>query len=315
MNFSLLLACSYALDLIFGDPEGFPHPVRGIGKLINLGERILWRDESEYRQRLKGFILAVIVISSAAVFSSVFIIISEKANPILGNLAWVYIGYTVISIKDLGVKAKEISSSLREDSLSKARKNLSKIVGRDTDNLSREEIIKASIESIAENTNDGIIAPLFYLILGGPVLAIAYKAINTLDSMIGYKNERYINFGWASAKIDDFANYIPARISGCFISISSFILGRGFKKSFLTMAKQGRLHPSLNSGYPEAAMAGALRIKIGGLCSYQGKILNKPYIGEDETALNRNLIYEALNISFMSSLLTLAGGMVLRWLV
>lgn len=310
-----LLICSYIADLIFGDPEWFSHPVRGMGKLINFGEKILWKKENKNKQRLKGLILAILVISITAISAYIFLIIFKKINPVLGNIAWIYIGYTTISIKDLRIKAKEIYFSLRKNSLIKARRDLSKIVGRDTENLNKEEIIKATVESVAENTNDGIIAPLFYLILGGPVLAIFYKAINTLDSMLGYKNEKYINFGWAAARLDDIANYIPARISGILISISSFILGKNFKSSFLTMIGQGRLHPSLNSGYPEASMAGSLGVKLAGPCSYQGKVLNKPYIGEDKVSINELLIYDALNISLVSSVLILISGVILRWLI
>ncbi len=311
----MLLICSYIADLIFGDPEWLPHPVRGIGKLINFGEKVLWKRENKYRQRFKGFILAIMVIFITTISTCLFLTILQKINPVLGKFFWVYIGYTTISVKDLRIKAKEIYFSLKEVLLNKARKNLSKIVGRDTEDLNKEEVIKASIESIAENTNDGIIAPLFYLTIGGPILAITYKAINTLDSMLGYKNEKYINFGWASARIDDIANYIPARISGFLISLSSFILGKGFKDSFLTMLKQAKLHPSVNSGYPEASMAGSLKIKLAGPCYYEGKLFNKPYLGEDKKDIEESLIIEALNVSFVSSLIMLISGVIIRWLI
>jgi len=207
--------------------------------------------------------------------------LSRRLNPFLYHLAWVYIGYTTISVKDLQIKARAIYKELKEGDIFKARKELSRIVGRDIQDLSEDEIKRATIESIAESTNDGIIAPLFYLILGGPVLAITYKAINTLDSMVGYKNDRYIHFGWFSARVDDVANFIPARIAGMLIVISSFLLRKNFKDSFKTMLRDSKKHSSPNSGISEAAMAGALGIRLGGGAFYQGKFVEKQYIGND----------------------------------
>ncbi|MEW6687234.1 MAG: adenosylcobinamide-phosphate synthase CbiB, partial [Candidatus Edwardsbacteria bacterium] len=183
-----------------------------------------------------------------------------------------------------------------------------------TQNLSEDKVVRATIESIAESTNDGIVAPLFYLTLGGPVLAVAYKATNTLDSMLGYKNERYRDFGWFSARLDDVANYIPARISGFLISISSFISGKGFRNAYKTMLKDGRKHPSPNSGISEASMAGALGIRLGGGAFYQGKFVEKRYIGEDRRKVDAFLINETLKISFVTSVLMLIIGVLLKWL-
>ena len=209
-----------------------------------------------------------------------------------------------------------ILKEVKKDSIVEARKQLSKIVGRDTQNLTKNRIIAAATESIAENTNDGIVAPLFYLILGGPVLAIAYKSINTLDSMVGYKDEKYLHFGWFPAKLDDIANFIPARISGFLISISSLISGRmGFKEPFKTMLRDGQKHPSPNSGLSEAAMAGALGIRLGGTSSYNGKVSTKPYIGEGRRNMQPSLITEALTISFISSILMLSIGVILKCLI
>ncbi|NCO68147.1 MAG: cobalamin biosynthesis protein CobD, partial [Nitrospirae bacterium] len=175
----------------------------------------------------------------------------------------------------------KVLKEIRAKDIIEARKKLSCIVGRDTQNLSEDGVVKAAAESIAENTNDGIIAPLFYLILGGPVLAITYKAINTLDSMVGYKNDRYIHFGWFSARVDDVANFIPARIAGMLIVISSFLLRKNFKDSLKTMLRDSKKHSSPNSGISEAAMAGALGIRLGGGAFYQGKFVEKQYIGND----------------------------------
>jgi adenosylcobinamide-phosphate synthase len=286
---------SYLADLIFGDPERLPHPVRGMGKMIG------FLDNRLARSRISGVILAFVVIGVSACLAYLLV----KLSPILG----IYLGYTTLSVKDLQVKARAV---MKEDSIAEARKYLAMIVGRDTQNLDKERIVTATIESIAESTNDGIVAPLFYLTLGGPVAAISYKAINTLDSMVGYKNERYLHFGWFSAKLDDIANFIPARISGFLISISS---GKRFIQSLKTMAKDSRKHASPNSGVSEAAMAGALGIRLGGEWSYQGKIIKRHYIGEEKRQVQPSLINEALTISLIVSILMVSLGVLFRWLI
>ncbi len=289
------LLASYLADLIFGDPERLPHPVRGMGKMIG------FLDNRLARSRISGVILAFVVIGVSACLAYLLV----KLSPILG----IYLGYTTLSVKDLQVKARAV---MKEDSIAEARKYLAMIVGRDTQNLDKERIVTATIESIAESTNDGIVAPLFYLTLGGPVAAISYKAINTLDSMVGYKNERYLHFGWFSAKLDDIANFIPARISGFLISISS---GKRFIQSLKTMAKDSRKHASPNSGVSEAAMAGALGIRLGGEWSYQGKIIKRHYIGEEKRQVQPSLINEALTISLIVSILMVSLGVLFRWLI
>ncbi|UCD55424.1 MAG: cobalamin biosynthesis protein CobD [Candidatus Omnitrophota bacterium] len=311
----LLIISCYIADLIFGDPEWFPHPVRGMGKLIGLLDKRLRRGSLAGIERTKGAMLAFIVTGISASLAYLFIEFSKKLNPFLGSLAWIYLGYTTLSIKDLQVKAKAILKEIESGSIIGARTRLSEIVGRDTQNLSKDRIIVATIESVAENINDGIIAPLFYLILGGPVLAVAYKSINTLDSMVGYKNEKYIHFGWFPARLDDVFNFIPARISGFLISISSFIIGKGFTGSFKTMLRDGKKHPSPNSGISEAAMAGALGIRLGGIWSYQGKFSAKPYLGKRKRVPQPFFISNALTISLISSILMVFTGVVLKWLI
>jgi len=312
---SVAIISAYLLDLAFGDPEWFPHPVRGMGKLINLLEKLLNTKSTPWVRRIKGVILTFVVVGVSALFAYLFIEFSKRINPFLGILAWVYLGYAALSIKDLQVKTRIIAEALKKDKIFEARKELSKVVGRDTQDLEKDRIAVATIESIAENTNDGIVAPLFYLILGGPVLAMVYKSINTLDSMVGYKNEKYLYFGWFSAKIDDIVNFIPARISGFLISISSVFSGKKIKDSFRIMLRDGKKHPSPNSGVSEAAMSGALGIRLGGPSTYQGRVLNKPYIGEDKETIKSSLINEALSISFITSILMLSLGVLVRWVI
>lgn len=308
-----LFIYSYIADLIFGDPELLPHPVRAIGKLIAFLEKKLQAGSKEkVKELIKGVFLAFTVIGASVLGAYSLIRFSYGLNYLLGNLIWVYLGYTTISVKDLFLKARGIQREIEAHSLDEARRQLSGIVGRDTQSLPEEKITGATIETIAESTNDGIIAPIFYLILGGPVLAVAYKAINTLDSMVGYKNEKYMHFGWFSAKIDDVANFIPARITGILMPVASFLMKRNFTTSFKIMLRDGRKHPSPNSGISEAAMAGALGVQLGGQSTYQGKICVKPYIGEKKKPITSSLINEALWISFLTSLLMVLAGLVLK---
>lgn len=309
-----MIIIAYILDLIFGDPEKFFHPVRAIGRLVIFFDKRLRGKNSARLEKAKGALAALAVVGISAAGAYMFLKICAGINFFLGGLAWIYLAYTVISVKDLEVKALEVYKALKTD-MERARKSLSKIVGRDTRDLDKKEIIRAVIESIAESANDGITAPLFYLILGGPVLAIAYKAINTLDSMVGYKNKKYINFGWFSAKLDDIANFIPARICGVLTAVSSFILGKGFRNSFNMMLRDGLKHTSPNSGIPEAAFAGSLGVKLGGPSHYQGKILDKPYIGEEKKALKLAHIKRALKLSFTVSVLTVILGVIFKWLI
>jgi len=322
-NISLVLF-SYIVDLLFGDPEWLPHPVRWIGRLISFLDRILRGNRDIWIERMKGVTAVLIVVGVSACSAYLFIFLMERSNPFLGNLVSIYVGYVCLSIKDLRIKGMAIMKELKENDIFKARRELSKIVGRDTDSLSEEKVVAATVESIAENTNDGIVAPLFYLILGGPVLAITHKAINTLDSMVGYKNEKYIHFGWFSARLDDIVNLIPARITGILIVLSIFII-TAFKNppnslrithhALRIMLRDGKNHPSPNSGVPEAAMAGALGIRLGGGAFYQGKFVERQYIGKDIKKVDTFFISEALKISFLTSVLMLILGVLFKWLI
>ncbi|MBE9529145.1 MAG: cobalamin biosynthesis protein CobD, partial [Proteobacteria bacterium] len=194
----------------------------------------------------------------------------------------IYLVWASLSIRSLGAEARAVLTALETEGIESARRRLSRIVGRDTGALTKEEIIGAASETVAENTSDGIIAPLFYLAIGGPPLMIAYKAVNTLDSMVGYKNERYRDFGSAAARTDDIANYLPARLTAALMVILSFVLRYDFMGALKTVIRDGRKHPSPNAGIVEAAVAGALNIRFGGPATYGGVVTDKPYIGSGE---------------------------------
>jgi adenosylcobinamide-phosphate synthase len=310
---SIAIISAYLLDLIMGDPRWFPHPVKGMGRLIVFLEQRLRKGQEILR--IKGALAAVIVVGTCTFSVYVLLYFLKRVNPSFEIVAWILLGYTSLACGDLFCHARHILERLENKDIEGARKKLSLIVGRDTNDLSVEKIITATIESIAENTNDGIIAPLFYLVLGGPVLAIGYKAINTLDSMIGYKNERYRYFGWFSAKLDDIVNFIPARITGMLITVSSFFLGYGFRNSFDMVRRDGHKHISPNSGISEAAMAGALGIRLGGPSRYGGRLLAKPYIGEEKNTIQPVLINKALNVTFLASAIMVIIGACLRWAI
>ena len=296
---------AYLLDIVIGDPKWFPHPVRYIGRGINLLEKILLKVASApIWKRGAGIITVVIVVSFTYLIAFFLVKAFYSINSLLGEIVSILIAYTTISVNDLAKEAKGVFTALKEDNIIDARKRLSSIVGRDTKDLDENGVIRAAVESVAENTSDGIIAPLFYLVIGGPALALAYKAVNTLDSMIGYKNERYKDFGWASARLDDLANYIPARITGILIAIASAIIFYSLftiHYSLKMMLRDGKNHSSPNSGFPEAAMAGALGVQLGGPSYYFGELKVKPTIGEPKRQLMTDDIKSSVRIMYAVS--------------
>jgi len=309
------IALIYILDLIFGDPDKFFHPVKVIGRLVNFLDKRLRDRNPAGAEKAKGMAAAILVVTLTWLAAYLLLAVAGGINFFLGLAVWIYLGYTAISVKDLRVKAVKVYKSLQDNDIARARRSLSNIVGRDTQNLDEKAVVKAVVETVAESTTDGIVAPLFYLVLGGPALALAYKAVSTLDSMIGHKDAKYINFGWFAARLDDVANFIPARICGLLTAVTSFALGRGFKKPFKAMLKEGRKHPSPNSGLSEAAFAASLGLKLSGPCYYQGKLYDKPYLGKDIEAAEPKKIKEALVFSLGVSLLAVILGVFFRWVI
>jgi adenosylcobinamide-phosphate synthase len=288
------LLYAFFLDLAIGDPRRLPHPVRIMGRGIGKMEKILRGCVRDGDEKTAGMLLVVSIVISVIIITTLIekalLWPSEGIFKIIGAVTLVYLTSTTLALRELITSAQQVINAIREGALEKARADLSMIVGRDTESLSEEAALRATIETVAENLSDGFIAPLFYFVLGGLPLAMAYKAINTLDSMVGYKNDRYIRFGWASAKLDDAANFIPARMTGAMIIIAVFFLTL-FKnahnafaaacRSYTIMRCDGKNHTSPNSGVPEAAMAGALNVSLGGPSLYRGVLVQKPWIGVD----------------------------------
>ncbi len=307
-----LILISYIADFVFGDPHWFPHPVRLMGRLISFLEKTLNGNEHKTIQRFYGAITVLAVIAISGICAYVIIELATKLHPVTGKIAWVFLAYTTLSIKDLVVHARAVRQMLAIKDIEEARERLSLIVGRDTQGLLEEGVIRTTLETIAESTTDGIIAPLFYLFLGGPVLAVMFKAVSTLDSMIGHKDERYLQFGWCAAKIDDIANFIPARIAGLLIPIAALFSGKDSVQSLRIMFRDGKKQDSPNSAISEAAMSGALGVRLGGTCSYSGRIVEHPYLGEQRRPISISLIKEAITISEVSSLLMLTVGILFK---
>ncbi|MCX7795750.1 MAG: adenosylcobinamide-phosphate synthase CbiB [bacterium] len=306
----------YIADLIFGDPYWFPHPVRAIGIFISSFEKYLRRIFiSPKGEKIAGFILAGTTVLLSYLSVWLILRVSLSLNIFLFHVLNIIFIYTTLATKCLGDEAKKIYRLLKSSDLDNARKVLSYIVGRDTEDLDIKEICRAVIETVAENTSDGIIAPLFYLFIGGTPLAMAYKAINTLDSMVGYKNERYINIGMASARLDDIANFLPSRITALLMIVASIFLRLNFRRGFLIIIRDGYKNPSPNSGYPEASMAGILGIQLGGLNSYGGRIVEKPYIGDPIYRINPEHILASIKVMYGTSILGFTLGFLVRYLV
>jgi len=300
------LAFAFVLDFAIGDPQWSYHPMRLIGRSIE-GMEYLVR-KLPIPERVNGILLTMIIVSGTYLVTHVVVLLSRQWSMLSEMIIGAVIIYFAISVKSLADESKKIMTALKENDLMKARKALSLIVGRDTANLSQEQIMRACVETVAEGSVDGVLSPLFYAFIGGPSAAMAYKAVNTLDSMVGYKSEKYVRFGWASARLDDLANYIPARVSAVLIPIASFLCGCGFKGSLRIAFQDGRKHESPNSGIPEAAIAGALGVQLGGASTYQGEFVEKPFIGDAQNPLTTKSIDIAIKIMYVTSILFMVCG-------
>ena len=338
----LIILAGFIADLIFGDPQWFPHPVRLIGQLAKKLERPLLK--STGNKKIAGIFFAITVIfvsaasaslltlpffifairqateplngtqqiftlfkiSNAGIYHYMVALFENKLSIAMASLGFIlsaFLIYTSFAIKDLKVESIKVYESLKSGKLEDARLALSMIVSRDTEGLDEEEIIRATVETVAENSVDGILSPMFYAFLGGPVAAVAFKAVSTLDSIVGYKDNKYMEFGMASAKIDDAANFIPARLSIALFSVTGFLLGKSAIKTFNTIIKFRKNNPSPNSGIPESAIAGILGLRLGGVNYYGGKLCRKPFIGEKERGFEKEDIKRTVRIVYIFSII------------
>lgn len=279
MSLELQLVLALILDALFGDPHWFPHPVRLIGRLAYATESLSRRMFPSEKVAGMFSVLVVLAVSGGAGWG--LIMLAGAVHPVAGDIVSVLMLYFCFAARDLVKHSKKVADALHESDLEKAREKVGMIVGRDTATLDKEGVIKACVESVAENTVDGITAPLFWAAIGGPVGALLYKAVNTMDSVFGYKNEQYLHFGWAAAKLDDLVNWLPARLTGLIMVLASLLLGLRTADSWKILLRDRLHHSSPNSGHAEAAVAGALGIRLGGPSMYFGKQVDKPFIGDN----------------------------------
>jgi adenosylcobinamide-phosphate synthase len=276
-----LILCAIMIDAVAGDPEWMPHPVRLMGCAITRGEALL-RSGRPRRDLLTGTILSVLVVAASAGMTWAVVKVASGAGNLAATLAAVALAWTALAIRGLDSTAAAVEHALQAGNLNGARRAIRALVGRDPDALDQTGLIRAAIESVAENCSDGVIAPMLYLFAGGPVAAIAYKAINTLDSMIGYADDRYRWFGRSAARLDDFANFIPARMTAVCLIAAAAAVSRRAAQAYAACVASARMHNSPNAGYPESTMAGALGIRLGGDAVYRGEAEHHAEMGFDE---------------------------------
>ena len=294
-----------ALDMILGDPRRLPHPVVGIGRFITGAEKFLRRTVPN--ERFGGIILLSATVGTTFGLAWLILRGADLLHPLAGYAVALFLAYTCLAARSLHGESKLVADALTAGDIAGARHLLSRIVGRDTAQLDESEIWRALVETVAENTSDGVIAPLLCLMVGGPILALAYKAVNTLDSMVGYKNERYLRLGWASARCDDLANWLPARLTGLLMVIVAPLIGLSLAGAWRIMRRDGRNHSSPNSGIPEAAAAGALGVQLGGTNLYFGKPVEKPTIGDPLRPLSHDSWRGAIRLMYGAEVLLLAA--------
>ncbi|MFQ5427787.1 MAG: adenosylcobinamide-phosphate synthase CbiB [Thermodesulfobacteriota bacterium] len=323
--FSVLVFLAYGLDMVLGDPLGLPHPVRWIGRAITFVESILRGAHVEgraslnpgegARQRFLGVVLAVVIAGGVYAATWLALVSFHWVSPALYYILYIYIIWASLSVRSLGTEARLVSRAMERGEIELGRDRLSLIVGRDTVGLSEAGIYRAAAETVAENTSDGVVAPLFYLAIGGPALMLAYKAVNTLDSMTGYKNEKYRDFGWFPARLDDAANYVPARLTAALMVLASFILGYDWWGALRTLLRDGRNHSSPNAGLPEAAVAGATGVRFGGPSSYGGIPVVKPFIGDGGLEHSPASLTAAMRILSITAFAAIFLTCILRFFV
>jgi adenosylcobinamide-phosphate synthase len=312
VNHLLAIALALVLDLLLGDPRWLPHPVRGIGAFIAFFDQRLNR--GRYR-RVRGIVTVAVVVGMVYGMTFLVVYISYSLSWIFGVTVEAVLIFTAIATKSLQEAAWNVLIPLEHGDIEKARRELSMIVGRDTKNLDESEIVRACVETVAENTSDGITAPLFYAFIGGAPLALFYRAVNTCDSMLGYKNDTYREFGWASARLDDVVNYVPARLTAM---VMVFVhSGKRFCQCWRVLFRDARKTPSPNSGWPEAAMATLLGVQLGGTNTYNGIVSHRPMIGDPLVPLKKEHIRQAVRIMLVTvlsfAILLFIGGMMIEF--
>lgn len=308
MEILIAVITGFILDLIFGDPLWLPHPIRLIGFMISKGEMILRKVFPKTKKgELAGGVMLVIAITAIAFIAPLgILLLADKINIYSKIAIHSIFCYRILATKSLKTESMKVYHQLVEKDIPNARKFLSWIVGRDTQNLNEEGITKAAVETVAENTSDGVIAPLIFMILGGAPLGFFYKAVNTLDSMIGYKNDKYLFFGRFAAKLDDVLNFVPAVISAYIMIAASFITGLDYKNAYRIYKRDKRNHASPNSAKTESVCAGALNVQLAGDAYYFGKLVKKQTIGDSNRTIKTEDILITNRLMYATAILAVA---------
>lgn len=311
------LSAAFILDFILGDPDFAFHPIRLIGRLISALEKLLRGifPKSKNGELISGAVMAVLVVVISGAVTAAVLFVLYRLNFIAGIIGEAIICYFMLAAKSLKQSSMKVYSALKSGNLEKSRQAVSMIVGRDTENLSEEGVIKAAVETVAENTSDGVIAPLFYMLLFGAAGGVVYKSINTMDSMVGYKNDKYIDFGKFAARLDDIVNFIPSRLSAAVMILSAAVIKMDFKNAVKIYRRDRKKHASPNSAQTEAVCAGALDIELAGDAYYFGELHKKPHIGDDLRDIEADDIRRANALMYTTTFLTFGIGSIIKIII
>jgi adenosylcobinamide-phosphate synthase len=310
MRLEYQIGAAFVADLVFGDPRWLPHPVKGMARLGLALEGSLRRLVSN--ARAAGILTELLVLGITGGVAWALVAGAAHMNPVAGDIAAVLLLYTCFAGRDLASHAGRVHAALAAGDILLARERVGMLVGRDTDGLDEAEVVRATVESVSENLVDGVTAPLFFALLGGPVGAMVYKAVNTMDSTFGYKNERYLKFGWAAARVDDVANYLPARLTVPFMVLAAAILRLNPARAWRICRRDRREHPSPNSGLAEATVAGALGVRLGGVNLYFGVPSTRPHMGDAIRQLETSDILRVNRLMWAAAVLFLTTNAVIR---
>ena len=307
MTVAAAALCGFVIDLLLGDPAWMPHPVVCMGRCISALEKLLRRifPQTPKGELAGGVILAAVLPLGTLALTGLCVWGLGLIHPALSFALQVLWCWQALAAKGLRQESDDVRRALVTGTLDDARKAVSRIVGRDTAALSREGVIRAAVETVAENFSDGVVAPMFWMLFGGAPLALAYKAVNTMDSMVGYKNERYLYFGRAAAKLDDAANWLPSRLAALLLVAAAPLTGQNAGRAFAIWRRDRRKHASPNSAQTESAMAGALGVQLAGPASYFGQVHQKPWIGDDTRPIQPEDITRAGRMLYAGSVLAL----------
>lgn len=310
------LIIGFIFDLILGDPYDFPHPIRWVGSFISFWDKLMYKEgDSNKSKYIKGMSIVIIVVMTFALITACLVYLFYKVNISIGIIFEGIISYYMIAPRSLKDESMKVYNAIESNNVEQARYAVSMIVGRDTKVLDKNGIIKAAVETVAENTSDGVTAPIMYMAFGGSIAGIIYKCVNTCDSMLGYKNDKYLYFGRFAAKLDDILNYIPSRLTALAMIVGAFLIKFDYKNAFKIWKRDRRNHASPNSAQTESVCAGALNLMLAGDAYYFGKLYKKKTIGDKNREIENEDIVRANKLMYATTYLVLAVSVIIRFML